>query len=475
MATGDTGKDNVLPFPAGKLDPLAPFARRQPELAPPRTATMTYGVRVDLDHARPPIWRRLELASDLTLAQVHDILQAAMGWTDSHLHHFEAGPARDHQVMPFLTDFDEEEGDEGINERDVRLDQVLVEVGDRLFYEYDFGDSWDHTLTLEAVTPYDEAAPRASCVGGHRACPPENCGGVGGYQELLGAIESPGNASVWGMQLLDWLPEDFDAEKFSVAETDELIRLTLTESLAVLLPRPDDVDPNLADLVSKTGAAAPLAGLLANAGLDDEQLPDADTRARMVRPWMHLMDLVGPDGLKLTQAGHLPPAVVTELASQLDQVEPWMGKANREEHTIPVADLRASATAMGLVRKNKGRLLLTRTGSSLVADADRLWDHIRHSLPLGKGAELHCGVIALLVLAGGQEPGHGVRRHGASILENAGWRAEGGMDEWIAYRGARPTLAVLELLGCTSGGFRTGAATAEGQLFARAALRSRAS
>lgn len=450
-----------------------PFARRLPEPRPAPAEVSTYRIRVDLDHVQPPIWRRLEIASDVTLEQLHEILQTAMGWTDSHLHHFEAGPRRDHRVMPFLTDFDEEEGDEGIHERDVRLDQLLVDVGDRLFYEYDFGDGWGHTLKLEAITPYDESAPQVSCIGGRRACPPEDCGGPGGYEDLVVALRDPAQADEHGRMLVEWAPEGFDPEEFSVPETNELLQLTVSGS-AAFLASSVELDDDFGDLVSRCGPMNPtLSGLVVAAGLERLELPDEATREGMVRNWIRLLDLVGEDGIKLTQAGYLPPAVVTELASGMDQVEPWMGKANREEHTFPVLQLRQSAIAMGLVRKHKGRLVLTKAGRGLTGRPQALWSQVVAKLPLGRDFERHAGVVALLVLAAGEPLYDSIRRHGSSLMTDAGWRVgEAGIDQWGAFQSARPTLDVIDLLGCTTGRYREGVATEAGRQLARAALRA---
>ncbi|MGH3414330.1 MAG: plasmid pRiA4b ORF-3 family protein [Marmoricola sp.] len=463
----------VLDLGGARAERLIP-QRRQPVPAEPRAEKATYRVRVDLHGAKPPIWRRLELAGDLPLSQVHEVLQTAMGWTDSHLHHFFLGPARDHLVEPFLTDFAEDEGDEGIHERDVRLDQTLVEVGDRLFYEYDFGDGWSHTIRLEVVTPYDESTPRAICVAGRRACPPEDCGGIGGYADVLAAIANPGDPDEWMQQLRDWMPDGFDPEAFSVAETDELVQLTLSASLDALTTV-IDFDPELADLVehSPPSPLAPLGSLLGRARLADVTEPDQRIRDALVRPWLILLGMVG-DGVPLTQAGFLKPATVSALATELPQVEPWMGKANREEHTPPVAALRSTAVAMGLVRKLKGRLVPTRAGRRILGDPTLMWGHLTGALPLGRQRfERHAGVVALLALAAGESPADGVRRYGPAVLSYAGWQLRDGddLDPWAVHACALPTLDVLDLAGCGTGPILDRQVTPEGQMLARAALR----
>ena len=201
----------------GSVESVPPCWRRDP------SGSVTC-MRLDLDHAGPPIWRRLRIASDLRLNQMHDVIQSAMGWTDMHLHHFQMGPdAKDFRVVPFLTPFDLEEGEtDGILESDVRLDEVIAEPRQRLFYTYDLGDSWHHTLTLEKVEPWVEDDPVARCVAGRRACPPEDVGGIPGYEEILAALDGridPDEAE-WMAERLAWLPVGFDPAAFDLDEVN---------------------------------------------------------------------------------------------------------------------------------------------------------------------------------------------------------------------------------------------------------------
>jgi Plasmid pRiA4b ORF-3-like protein len=152
---------------------------------------VTCRIRADLRGTRPPLWRRLELASDLHLDRVHDIMQAAFGWTDSHLHRFASSTASyGPDTAYYLCPFDAGDGVDGVPEEQVRLDEVLSDAGDLLFYEYDYGGGWEHTIRLEAVLPCAESAPQAACTAGRRPGPPEDCGGVGGY-ELIAAATDP--------------------------------------------------------------------------------------------------------------------------------------------------------------------------------------------------------------------------------------------------------------------------------------------
>lgn len=199
--------------------------RPQPRLLRRRTTRVAYVVRVDLDDARPPIWRRVRLASDLTLDRVHDILQVVMGWSNEHLHQFQMGPdTKDLRIRGFLTDFDLGEGEEGIPERDVRLDQVLAKPGQRLFYWYDFGDSWHHTVKLEKVEPWRGGDPEAFCLTGRRACPPEDVGGMWGYAELLDALDGElGDDPESMREKLEWLSPGYDPADFDVHEVNRIL------------------------------------------------------------------------------------------------------------------------------------------------------------------------------------------------------------------------------------------------------------
>jgi hypothetical protein len=169
----------------------APSHRR-----PRRPDVVTYRVRVDLTGTRPPLWRRLELSCDLLLNDIHRVIQEAFGWTDSHLHQFSSGPDRyGAKTERYLCPVQVEEGDTGIPEEQVRLDEVLAEPGDVLHYSYDFGDDWQHVIKLEAVSARESEAgpnpaPRAVSTGGRRDGPAEDCGGVYGH-ELLTAATDP--------------------------------------------------------------------------------------------------------------------------------------------------------------------------------------------------------------------------------------------------------------------------------------------
>jgi hypothetical protein len=446
-------------------------------LPPPPPTVHRLRVHIEVDEIEPPIWRRLELAGDLNLAELHDVLQTAMGWTDSHLHNFLA--SRDRRVPPILTDFDEEEGDEGLNERDVRLDQVLQEVGDEFYYAYDFGDGWEHAIRLEEVLAYDDSLPRARLLAGGRACPPEDCGGAGGYADLVDAV-THGPRTADQRERLMWAG-DWDPEAFSIEETEKELHLTLAslggsagvaDSLHAVGSGFSDV---LTELVDRSRREPKLlARLLAAAELDDLATPDPATRQRLVHPWLHLLDVVGA-GLKLTPAGWLPPAVVSRLATDLDLLAPWMGKGNREQNVLPVKLLRSTATDLGLLRKRKGELLPTAVGHRLAGDPEGMWDHVASSLPLGRTpVEKHAGAVALLAVASGEDPADLIRRWGSGLLWSAGWAVAGNLPPsgWEVLDDSRPTWDALRVASSDYHSLNRRSVPEELRQLARAALRA---
>jgi hypothetical protein len=173
--------------------------------APARDAV--YQVKISLRGARPPIWRRLRLPAGITLSQLHDVIQAAFGWTDSHLHAFEVG-GRSYSRPEF--GLDEYQG-RFADEARARLGKVLPATGGRLRYTYDFGDGWEHDLVVEEILPPD-GVPHAVCVAGRRAGPPEDCGGVWGYAELLEILADPSHPE--HAERADWLGDLSDPAAF---------------------------------------------------------------------------------------------------------------------------------------------------------------------------------------------------------------------------------------------------------------------
>jgi hypothetical protein len=474
----------------------APFGARatapRPSRRRPRRAdVVTYRVRVDLDGAAPPLWRRLELASDLHLDEVHDVLQAAIGWTDSHLHEFAAGPSRhapdsERYLCPYSA---EDEPDAGVPAHEVRLDEVLVEPGDRLFYTYDFGDDWAHTLRLEAVEARTPDAPRARCTAGRRDGPPEDCGGVHGYELAVAAIDPthPDHAEALAEHAAQYGAEVDPAAHplvpFDMDEVNALLDHLGYGSAAATRRQPAGGERTplgeLGELLGRvrTGPVRRrLRALVAAARLDEPPLVDAGVAAEMVRPYAVLLDHLGEEGVKLTQAGYLPPALVRTLFDELGLAEEWVGAVSREDLTGPVLSLRETAQATGLVRKHRGRLLPTARGRSLRADPLGLWRHLAERMPpvTGDEAERTAGVLTLLAVAAGA--GEEAAALTAAVLTDLGWR-HGDRSPLTEAAGAQLTWecrAMLRRLGALArdDATRQERATPRGVAIARAALQA---
>ncbi|MGI8946996.1 MAG: plasmid pRiA4b ORF-3 family protein [Ornithinimicrobium sp.] len=394
-------------------------------------------VRVDLDGSRPAIWRRLELRDNLSVEQLHEVLQAAMGWADAHLHRFWLGPKKQIWTGPHLvTDADLEEGEEGVHERNVQVGQVLRAVGDRLFYTYDFGDDWTHTIKVEAVEPLPPDAPRAVCVGGRHACPPANVGGVHSHNELVAAWRETPDHSLVDPMYAESLPDSWDPTDFSPAQATQAIELAgvgIEEILALASLTPA-MHPGLADVLSRADPATrrELARLLdwvdEHTTYEDEgPRLDSHTLGRAVRPWQLLLEIAGTQGIPLTAAGWMRPAVVQEVYDELGMAREWIGKGNREDLTLPVLELRESAQRAGLLRKNKGRLLVTPAGRRASGDDEALWKHLAaRALPTRPGFERDASVLWLLGVSAEGDPEAVPGKQLANWLTALGWRSADG-------------------------------------------------
>jgi hypothetical protein len=174
-----------------------------------------YQLKVTLLDTRPPIWRRLLVPAGLTLEVLHDVLQLAMGWYDSHLHEFRVGQKRFGKPDP-----DDELMDLPAvgNERTAHLFKVLGKAKAKAMYTYDFGDSWEHAIVVEKVLPPEPGVAYPLCVAGKLQCPPEDCGGIPGYYNLLEAIRDPEHEEHEDM--LDWVGGDYDPQAFSVDDVN---------------------------------------------------------------------------------------------------------------------------------------------------------------------------------------------------------------------------------------------------------------
>lgn len=168
-----------------------------------------YQLKATILGTKPPVWRRLIVPEDIRLSELHQVLQAAFGWWNCHLHEFESHGTR------YGSDGDGDGwGDPPEDERRTRL-RTIAEPGSSFLYVYDFGDDWRHRIVVEKAFPA-EAGPRyPACTGGRHACPPEDCGGPWGYQEFLAAIND--TSHVEHESMLEWAGGQFDPDAFDPA------------------------------------------------------------------------------------------------------------------------------------------------------------------------------------------------------------------------------------------------------------------
>jgi hypothetical protein len=173
-----------------------------------------YQFKITLLRIKPPIWRRIQI-KDGTLDKLHEHFQTAMGWTNSHLHQFEIEGERfgDPQLL------DDGFADSNcIDSTVAKISEVVPDNGSRFRfrYEYDFGDGWVHEILFEGCVRAEPNGRYPLCVEGARACPPEDVGGVGGYEEFVEALTDPKHEQ--HEDFVKWSGGDFDTEKFDPTE-----------------------------------------------------------------------------------------------------------------------------------------------------------------------------------------------------------------------------------------------------------------
>lgn len=204
---------------------------RDAEQSPPRGLSLPSGgkptipdgpsifqVKITLLDIEPAIWRRVLVSADTTLEQLHEVIQAAFGWWNYHLHQYLIDgklyalpdPEDDNDFLPPRLD-----------ERAVQLRDLLTSSS--IVYEYDFGDDWKHLVEIESVVMAQEPGGRYPvCTGGERACPREDCGGTPGYQRLLEALADPEHEE--HAELKRWAGRGYHPERFALAAANRALR-----------------------------------------------------------------------------------------------------------------------------------------------------------------------------------------------------------------------------------------------------------
>jgi hypothetical protein len=175
---------------------------------PSPPAKATYTLHIALLDLEPRIWRTVEVDGNTTLAKLHSVVQAAFGWENCHMHLFKAGKTL--YGVPTDDDF----GLPTEDERKATVAELLPKKGSKIIYTYDMGDDWHHEIKVEKVSAPAGGKKYPQCIDGARACPPEDCGGVPGFMNLVDALADPKHEQ--HEELLEWVGGKFDPERFDL-------------------------------------------------------------------------------------------------------------------------------------------------------------------------------------------------------------------------------------------------------------------
>lgn len=171
--------------------------------------------KITLKHIKPPIWRRIQVPETYSFWDLHTAIQDAMGWYDEHLHEFVNTNCYKDKRSSILIGLSE--GNKYIRNEKNKIAPYFSEPKAKMLYQYDFGDGWEHDILLEKILPRENGVDYPICLTGKRACPPEDCGGVYGYYQILGALSGAKELNIDDEDdedLLEWLGDDYDPEDF---------------------------------------------------------------------------------------------------------------------------------------------------------------------------------------------------------------------------------------------------------------------
>jgi len=307
-----------------------------------------YQIKVTLDNIHPPIWRRIQVPGNITLGKLHDILQNVMGWQNYHLHQFTI-----HEQI-YGDPADDEFGELGtLNEAKFTLAKLIKKEGLKFEYEYDFGDSWEHTLLLEKILPPENDVSYPLCLKGKRACPPEDVGGRWGYTDFLETIHDPSKED--HDTLLEWAGGKFDPEAFDL----EVINARLQHPESDSSTDNSNVWPGKMpgpEMVNFEKAFSWMATLPEDQKLIAENLP-------LRRDMTSLLTYIRENKVVGTQStGNFPLKAVKEIIAHFvdpPKFEVTLGehvyKVHSESEVWPLYFLHILAAAGGLVDDNPAR------------------------------------------------------------------------------------------------------------------------
>ena len=180
----------------------------------------TYQIKITLQGSKPSIWRRVVIPSDLSLPDFHKVIQTTMGWTNSHLHQFVKNRTYYSPKMEDESLWDEEDDDD-LDYSKYKVSDLLRKTKDKVKYEYDFGDDWVHVIVLEKIIDESMDINDVTCLAGENSCPPEDCGGLWGYYNMLEILKDTDHEEY--EEYIDWLGDEFDPTYFDIEEVNEML------------------------------------------------------------------------------------------------------------------------------------------------------------------------------------------------------------------------------------------------------------
>ncbi len=174
-----------------------------------------FQIKISLDKIRPEIYRTIEIKADIALYQLHHVIQFSFGWENYHLYEFEFnGLSYSNPVLM--------QGGGAIDDKKVKLSSLLKKPSDAFTYVYDMGDYWVHTIQLKKIVNTISILKKPFCIVGARNCPPEDCGGIDGYKQLVSSMKQKG--SIEYEENVEWLGEVYHPEHFNKAEVNDRLK-----------------------------------------------------------------------------------------------------------------------------------------------------------------------------------------------------------------------------------------------------------
>jgi hypothetical protein len=171
-----------------------------------------YQIQIALTRSEPLIWRRLLIPSNLLLPDLHLIIQVSMGWENDHLYQFIKGK----------NFYSPEDNTEDVEYEDIKISDLLKKEKEKIVYEYDFGDSWEHDVIMEKILSDDKKLKSSVCLEGKMACPPEDCGGIWGYSDILEILKHQDHEDY--ENIMEWLGGEFDPEYFDKESVNKVLK-----------------------------------------------------------------------------------------------------------------------------------------------------------------------------------------------------------------------------------------------------------